>query len=79
MFCSQCGKEIADNSKFCPECGKAIETIDDDEDGKGFYVFWIIIILVIVIAIYFFFIHESPEEKAMDRMYEMMEKLQQNQ
>ena len=22
MFCSQCGKEIPDNSKFCIECGK---------------------------------------------------------
>ena len=21
MYCSKCGKEIADNSTFCPECG----------------------------------------------------------
>ena len=24
MYCSECGKEIADNSKFCAECGKPI-------------------------------------------------------
>ena len=24
MFCSNCGKEIADGTKFCPECGKAV-------------------------------------------------------
>ena len=35
MFCSQCGKEIADNSKFCPECGKAIEAIDYDSIDKA--------------------------------------------
>ena len=26
MFCTQCGKEIADNSKFCSECGKSTST-----------------------------------------------------
>ena len=35
MYCSECGKEIADNSKFCPECGKAIETIDYDSIDKA--------------------------------------------
>ena len=28
MFCYKCGKEITDNSKFCSECGSAIESID---------------------------------------------------
>ena len=32
MFCSQCGKEIADNSKFCPECG---ENLSGDSSNKG--------------------------------------------
>ena len=31
MYCSQCGKEIADNSKFCPECG---ENLSSDSSGK---------------------------------------------
>ena len=35
MFCSQCGKEIADRSKFCSECGKPIETIDYDSIDKA--------------------------------------------
>ena len=32
MFCSQCGKEIADNSKFCPESGKPIDSIEQNID-----------------------------------------------
>ena len=32
MYCSQCGKEIADNSKFCPECG---ENISGDSSNKS--------------------------------------------
>ena len=35
MFCSKCGKEIADNSKFCPECGRAIESINYDSIDKA--------------------------------------------
>ena len=31
MYCSQCGKEIADNSKFCPECG---ENLSSDSSSK---------------------------------------------
>ena len=30
MFCSECGKEIAEGSKFCPECGKAIALPETD-------------------------------------------------
>lgn len=26
MFCSKCGKQIADDSRFCPECGNGIGT-----------------------------------------------------
>ncbi|WP_296878515.1 zinc ribbon domain-containing protein [Thomasclavelia sp.] len=25
MICKQCGKEIEDNARFCPECGAAVE------------------------------------------------------
>ena len=25
MFCSNCGKEIADNSNFCKFCGREVE------------------------------------------------------
>ena len=28
MYCAFCGKELPDNSKFCPACGKAVESID---------------------------------------------------
>ena len=32
MFCSQCRKEIADNPKFCPECG---ENLSSDSSKKS--------------------------------------------
>lgn len=28
MFCSNCGKEILDNSKFCPHCGSAVNQVE---------------------------------------------------
>ena len=30
MFCKNCGKEIADDSKFCSFCGKSTEKENDD-------------------------------------------------
>lgn len=32
MFCSKCGKEIDDNSEFCPFCGVSIELKEDKKD-----------------------------------------------
>lgn len=34
MFCKNCGKEIADGVKFCPECG-VIQTVNDTASGQG--------------------------------------------
>lgn len=49
MFCVQCGKEISDNAKFCPNCGSSQEqvspSIDDtnetNSDGFNFHA-WIV-------------------------------------
>lgn len=30
MYCKNCGKEISDDSKYCPECGIEIERIQDE-------------------------------------------------
>ena len=35
MFCSKCGKEIADNSKFCSQCGNAVKPINYDSIDKA--------------------------------------------
>ncbi|MAR37429.1 MAG: hypothetical protein CL715_03720 [Chloroflexi bacterium] len=72
MFCFECGKTIADNSKFCPECGKEIDTFDSDDtdEGKGgFSLFWIIPLSIIGIVTYFYFIRESTEDKAWTEDY----------
>ena len=28
MFCNKCGKEVPNNSAFCPHCGAKIETLE---------------------------------------------------
>jgi len=41
VFCSKCGKKMADDSKFCPKCGTKVEDIEDsqfddeDEDDEN--------------------------------------------
>jgi len=34
MYCKYCGKEIPDNVKFCPVCGKAVNGIDSTQTNK---------------------------------------------
>lgn len=41
MYCKKCGKEIPENSKFCPECGEqldASETIENNPDKQKYVV-----------------------------------------
>ena len=53
MLCKRCGKEFADQSRFCPECGTPVEVVDvtgetqqttfggqQKEQGKGIYGFY---------------------------------------
>ena len=34
MFCNRCGKEIPNNAKFCPGCGKNLELVEAENDSK---------------------------------------------
>ena len=34
MYCSQCGKEIADDSKFCQECGYPVTEAKEQQEIK---------------------------------------------
>ena len=36
MFCKNCGKEIADGVKFCPECG-VTQTVNDTTGGQAIF------------------------------------------
>jgi len=31
MYCSKCGSEVEDGTKFCPECGEELQTIEDTD------------------------------------------------
>ena len=34
MFCKKCGKEIRENTKFCPQCGNPVNAIETKEHGN---------------------------------------------
>lgn len=56
MICNKCGKEIEDEQKFCPNCGKKVKSnlIDDKhKKGKKILFFTIILILTLVIVCFF--------------------------
>ena len=64
MFCSKCGKSIAENAKFCEQCGNAIVGVENQpqqrtekplNNGKAKYGFVLGIssmILILIIAVY---------------------------
>ena len=35
MFCRECGNELPDNSKFCPNCGTSIEVTSSTHNEKN--------------------------------------------
>ena len=34
MYCNNCGKEIADNYKFCAYCGASVESPNNNIDAE---------------------------------------------
>ncbi len=34
MFCPECGHEVADDARFCPNCGKNLTVADEDQDSR---------------------------------------------
>ena len=59
MFCRKCGKEIRENTKFCPQCGNPVNAIETKEHGnpkaragkKNKRLFAIIVGAVIIVAV----------------------------
>ncbi len=39
MFCSNCGNQISDDSRFCPECGaqQGMGTTNNNQEGQYYY------------------------------------------
>ena len=48
MECKYCGKEIPDDSTFCPDCGKPINNIKSSYKGLKFKILSLKSILVII-------------------------------
>lgn len=48
MECKYCGKEIPDDSTFCPDCGKPINNIKSSYKGLEFKILSLKSILVII-------------------------------
>lgn len=46
MFCKHCGNQVEDNSKFCPACGKNLESNIPQSNTK-FQLHWILIFVAI--------------------------------
>lgn len=46
MFCKHCGNQVEDNSKFCPACGKNLESNIPKSNTK-FQLHWILIFVAI--------------------------------
>lgn len=81
MYCSYCGKEIADGIKFCPKCGKATYKNMPKSEGKRVEgkeksnkVWWILgiafSIVVLIIAFYTYKIN-LPENRIVGTWYEL--------
>ena len=59
MFCRKCGKEIRENTKFCPQCGNPVNAIETKEHGnpkaragkKNKRLFAIIVGAVVIVAV----------------------------
>lgn len=37
MYCNYCGKQISDDSRFCPECGKEIKSLEPKQEQAEYY------------------------------------------
>ena len=51
--CKECGKDVSDKAKACPNCGNTILTKKDEENAEGMKILKIIIgIILLVWGIY---------------------------
>lgn len=79
MFCENCGKEIADEAKFCPKCGIATgeqgqiffeKNTEGNEKKSAFRkVSWVIAVAVVLVPYILFAVKETPQKLVLGEWY----------
>ena len=49
--CPECGKEISDNAKSCPNCGYSLKKSFKKKSKKGIFISIAIIVIVAAVAV----------------------------
>lgn len=81
MYCSKCGKEIADDAKFCVYCGASNENgntktvLQEGKKKKNKKVLWIILALVALSCIIAPFLSDDSETKPHKNEQEIIDEL----
>lgn len=81
MYCSKCGKEIADDAKFCVYCGASNENgntkivLQEGKKKKNKKVLWIVLALVVLSCIIAPFLSDDSETKPHKNEQEIIDEL----
>lgn len=63
MFCNRCGKQIPDNSKYCPECGANVNAQNGQGDETSFgYALLSFFIPVVGLVLFIIWNKEYPKK-----------------
>lgn len=61
MYCSKCGSQIPDNSKFCPHCGNGIGAGNSDDSGSGLWILIGLLVPLVGLILYLVWADSKPK------------------
>jgi uncharacterized membrane protein YvbJ len=70
-FCGNCGNELREGAKFCPKCGTAANTHQEQQEAKGkrFSTPWIAAFAVLTILIGSYFVTDMVSPETHDKLF----------
>ena len=70
-FCGNCGNELREGAKFCPKCGTAANTHQEQQEAKGkrFLTPWIAAFAVLTILIGSYFVTDMVSPETHDKLF----------